>query len=254
MNGKAMKATVGKHARDMQDFFDILLPYAAEYDAVFIMINQVRARIDGSMEAALAQKYPSFTNLPYVCPGGNACRFIPSLTMEVNVAKAFRGASPEEWWMMEPEVKDRKDFVATKVKVRVLKNKVNGGGYREFHVWLRPGRGIDDTISIRELAKAYNLIKREGGAWQVGKDDDVICSYGSKDEFIQHMILEPDMEALARLRVQVAEAIDADHDGFVFTPSDAERYLVGDIEEDDRFDGADAVLDDDDAVAFEAED
>lgn len=254
MNGKAMKASVGRHARDMQDFFDLLLPYAAEHDAVFIMINQVRARIDGSMEAALAQKYPSFTNLPYVCPGGNSCRFIPSLTIEVNVAKAFRGASPDEWWLMEPEVKDRRDFVATKVKVRILKNKVTGGGYREFHIWLRPGRGIDDWISVRELAKSYDLIKRAGGAWQVGKDDDVITSYASKDEFIQHLILEPDLEVLQRLRDQVAEAIEADISGFVFTPTEGERYLTGDIEDTD-IDSAVASLDDDDAaVAFEPED
>jgi len=254
MNGKAMKASVGRHARDMQDFFDILLPYAAEHDAVFLMINQVRARIDSSQEAALAAKYPSFTNLPYICPGGNSCRFIPSLTIEVNVAKAFRGAPAEEWWLLEPEVKDRKDFVATKVKVRILKNKVNGGGYREFHIWLRPGRGLDDTISVRELAKSYDLIKRVGGAWQVGKDDDIITSYGSKDEFIQHMIMEPDLEVTVRLKAQVQEAIDNDRDGFAFAPSDAERFLAGDIE-DAGYAAGDALLDDDaDAVPFEPED
>ena len=155
---------------------------------------------------------------------------------------------------MEPEIKDRRDFVATKVKVRILKNKVNGGGYREFHVWLRPGRGLDDSISVRELAKKYDLIKRVGGAWQVGKDDDVITSYGSKDEFIQHMILEPDLEITARLKVQVAEAIDNDTDGFAFAPSDAERFLAGDIE-DEGMAAGDSLLDDDDAaVAFEPED
>jgi RecA/RadA recombinase len=254
MSGKAMKTSVGRHARDMQEFFDILLPYAAEYDAVFLMINQVRARIDSSQEAALAAKYPSFTNLPYICPGGNSCRFIPSLTIEVNVAKAFRGAPADEWWLMEPEIKDRRDFVATKVKVRILKNKVNDGGYREFHVWLRPGRGLDDSISVRELAKKYDLIKRVGGAWQVGKDDDVIIRYGSKDEFIQHMILEPDLEATARLKVQVAEAIDNDTEGFAFAPSDAERFIAGDIE-DEGMAAGDLLLDDDEAaVAFEPED
>jgi hypothetical protein len=41
MNGDAFKKFGGNHARTMGNFFDCLLPYAAEYDCHFMMVNQI---------------------------------------------------------------------------------------------------------------------------------------------------------------------------------------------------------------------
>ena len=53
LSGQAFKATYGGHAKSMNLFFDTLLPYAQQYDCVFIMVNQIRARIEQSMEAQI---------------------------------------------------------------------------------------------------------------------------------------------------------------------------------------------------------
>lgn len=255
-SGQAFKQTVGKHARDMQDFFDIILPYAAEYDATILMVNQIRARIDASQEAALAQKYPSFTNLPYSLPGGNAVRFVPSIMIETKVGKAFRGAgASDDPFLMEPEIKDRSEFVATKIKVRILKNKVTGGGYRQFHVWIRPGKGLDDWISVRELARQYGLIERRGGKWEVGAADNVVASYATKEEAIQQLVITPDLEVLTKLRPQVQKAIAEDSKSFGTTLTHAERYLAGDEDDDGGIVApSDEELDGDDDAVFEIED
>ncbi len=230
LNGAAFKATVGEHARGMQKFFDILLPYAIKYDCLFLMVNQIRARIEMTNEAMMASKYPSITNLNYTLPGGNSVRFVPSEMIEVNVAKAFRaGGYADDPFILEPG-DNKGDYVATKVKVRILKNKITTGGYREYHLWLRPGLGIDDWISVRELARNYGLIFNKGRRYIVGTEESPIAIYDSKEEAIRNLVVEPDYEILGRLRNLVIEAVNEDHGSFTAEISQAERFLAGDTE------------------------
>lgn len=209
MSGAAFKATYGSHAKALNAFFDILLPYAQQNDCVLIMVNQIRARIEATNEAMMAAKYPSITNLNYVLPGGYAMKFVPSLTVEVNVQKAFRAGGGEDDFDIEPG-DNKGDYVATKVKVRVLKNKVTMGGYREFHLWLRPGYGLDDRISVRELARKYKLIFNKGRKWIVGSEDDPIATYDSKDEAVRDLVIDQNPAVLAKLRQMVVDAINND--------------------------------------------
>lgn len=230
MSGQAMKASVGEHARGMQKFFDILMPYAMKYDCLFLMVNQIRARIEMTNEALQAQKYPSITNLNYTMPGGNSVRFIPSVSIEVNVQKAFRaGGFADDPFIIEPG-DNKGDYVATKVKVRIIKNKATTGGYREHHLWLRPGLGIDDWISVRELARHYGFITNKGKKYIVGDEDKLIATYDSKDEAIRNLVTEPDYEVLARLKVLVAKAIEEDKGGFTAELTQADKFLAGDSE------------------------
>src|SRR5262249_31713514 len=55
-SGEAFKQFGANHARTMAMFYDILLPWAAEYDCNFLMVNQTRDRIDDGPDAAQAQK------------------------------------------------------------------------------------------------------------------------------------------------------------------------------------------------------
>jgi RecA/RadA recombinase len=230
MSGQAMKAQVGEHARGMQKFFDILMPYAMKYDCLFLMVNQIRARIEMTNEALQAQKYPSITNLNYTMPGGNSVRFIPSVSIEVNVQKAFRaGGFADDPFILEPG-DNKGDYVATKVKVRIIKNKATTGGYREHHLWLRPGLGIDDWISVRELARHYGLITNKGKKYLVGDEDKPIAVYDTKDEAIRNLVTEPDYEVLARLKTLVAKAIEEDKGGFTAELTQADKFLAGDSE------------------------
>jgi RecA/RadA recombinase len=230
LNGAAFKASVGEHARGMQKFFDLTLPYAIKYDCLFLMVNQIRARIEMTNEAMMASKYPSITNLNYTLPGGNSVRFVPSEMIEVNVAKAFRaGGYADDPFILEPG-DNKGDYVATKVKVRILKNKITTGGYREFHLWLRPGLGIDDWISVRELARKYGLITNKGKRYIVGDEEKPIIVFDSKDEAIRNLVTEPDYEILGRLRLLVIDAVNEDHGAYTAEISPAEKFLAGDSE------------------------
>jgi RecA/RadA recombinase len=223
MTGAAFKATMGAHAKTMNQFFDILLPYAQRYDCAIIMVNQIRARIDASREGQQAVKYSTITNLNYVLPGGYAMRFNPSLTIEVNVAKAIRAGGGEKdccGFDIEPGENKGNIWAATRISVRVLKNKVTMGGYRAHTLYLRPGFGLDDNISIRELAYNYGLISAKGRKYIVGLEDDPIITYDSKEQAIQDLVVEQNVSVLTKLRKLVVTAIENDENGFLTQPSE----------------------------------
>jgi RecA/RadA recombinase len=70
-SGKAFSVQPGTHARAIQQFYDLILPYIAGVDGTLIMVNQTRLRIEMSNEAAMAAKgYSTVTNLNYSLPGG----------------------------------------------------------------------------------------------------------------------------------------------------------------------------------------
>ncbi len=226
------KSTPGEHARAMERFFNNLLTPAARYDCVFLMVNQPRARIEATQEAMYAQKYPSFTNLPYILPGGKTCRFTPSVMIETMVNKAIRAGKADDEFLLEPATgeKAKEDFVATKVKIRILKNKTNGGGYREGSMYLRQGAGFDDNVSIRELARDYGLIANKGKQWYVGKSaEDAIAGYPDKEAAIEDLVIKQNPEVLARLRELVKEAVRNDSTGrhVVDIDEHTERYMAG---------------------------
>jgi RecA/RadA recombinase len=250
-SGQAFKASVGEHARMMVRFFDILLPYAMQHDCSFLMVNQIRARIDGSQEAAMAQKYPSYTNLPYVLPGGNSVRYVPSLMIEVNAQKALKGAVDDPFLMeAESDSNSSKSVKATKVKVRVLKNKVTMGSYREYSIYLRTGRGLDDWMSVRELARSYGLIRNKGQKWLVGIDEDIIATYDNKEQAVRDLVYDENLEVLTRLKAQLVEVIRSDNSGAFDTVLTEGEMLVAGHKEDGvdiaEFDGSADILDDED--------
>lgn len=232
MSGDAHKTTPGEHARAMEKFFNNMLTPAARHDCVFLMVNQVRARIEATQEAMYAQKYPSFTNLPYVLPGGKTCRFTPSVMIETKAHKAVRAGGGDDEFLLDPAVgtKDKEDHVATRVKVRILKNKANGGGYREGAMYMRPGLGFDDRISIREYARDYGLIASKGAKWFVGTDiDNAIATYPNKEAAIEDLVVKQNPQVLEKLRALVVEAVRNDNSGrhtFQLTDHE-ERYMTG---------------------------
>ncbi len=233
MSGEAHKSTPGEHARAMEKFFNNMLTPAARYDCVFLMVNQPRARIESTKEAMYAQKYPSFTNLPYILPGGKTCRFTPSVMIETMVHKAIRAGGADDDFLLEPAVAedgDKQDFCATRVKVRILKNKTNDGGYREGSMYLRKGIGFDDNVTVRGLARDYGFISNHGKQWYVGKSaEEAIAGYPDKDAAIDDLVVKQNPEVLAKLRLLVKEAVRNDDTGRHNMQVDegTERYMTG---------------------------
>lgn len=213
-NGNAFKEFGGNHARTMGNFFDILLPYFAEYNAHMLMVNQTRDRIEEGTDAANAQKYPTFTNLPYSLPGGKICRFTPSVMTELKLIKGLKpneGKEGEDPWLIEPATDATQGkIVVNQVRARALKNKVTGNGYREGFVFVRPGIGIDENMAIRYYARQYDLIRWLGKKWVVGTDDKTIATFENKTEAIEKLVIKPDITIMDSLKKLTAQLIDSD--------------------------------------------
>lgn len=219
-SGKAFKSNYGKHAQTMTRFFDLLCPYVKMYDGHMLMVNQTRARIDDSLEAKWANDY-SFTNLTYTLPGGRICRFVPSVMVELRMAKEVKPLEPGDAKSGDP-TKDA--FIVppatpetvgkplwNRVRARSLKNKVTGTGYREGFIWVEPGKGINDNMSVRELARSYSYITNSGPKYYVGKSkDEAIAGYPSKEAAIEDLVVKENPEVLAKLKELVSEAIRND--------------------------------------------
>lgn len=226
MSGKAFKASYGKHAQVMDKFFKTLHPYVKRHDGHMLMVNQTRARIDDSTEAGWANDY-SYTNKTYVLPGGRICRFTPSTMIEMRMVKEVKPFDPsksgdgpdKDPWIVDPMTKENEGQpCVNRVRVRSLKNKVTGAGFREGFIWVRPAThvqpGIDNLMSIRELARDYGFIANKGAKWYVGKSfDEAIAVYPNKEAGIEDLVVNRNPEVHAKLNALLAEEIKKDTTG-----------------------------------------
>jgi RecA/RadA recombinase len=234
------KTQPGVHAKAMNEYWDAMLDLFAEYDATVICVNQTRARIEQSNEARLAAKYPTFTNLPYQLPGGKLTRFVMSVMIELKRQKAFKSGEQveEDPFVLEPNPqggKDKGDFVATLTRARVIKNKINDGGFRESPIFLRAGSGVDDLMALRYLARQYGLIANAGKKVYVGDKDNPITTYSDSTKAIQDLTIDSNLEVLDALRPLVEKAIEEDQATFLTSMDITEKaYLEGEIDMDDE--------------------
>lgn len=224
-NRKAFRASYGKHANDMGKFFKALLSRVRRIDGHILMVNQTRARIDDSREAEYANDY-SYTNRTYVLPGGRICRFTPSVMIEMRMDKAVKpydgkeGTGPQkDPFIVEPATPETEgEPCVNRIRVRTLKNKVTGAGFREGFIWVRPAThatpGIDNLMSIRELAREYGFIQNKGAKWFVGKSpEEAIIAYPNKDAAIEDLTVKRNPEVHAKLNALLVEAIKTDTTG-----------------------------------------
>lgn len=232
-SGKAFNVQPGTHARAIQQFYDLLLPYIAEADGTLLMVNQTRSRIEMTNDAAAAAKgYETVTNLNYSLPGGRANRFAIGVMMEMKNVKAWRPGKVEDEFLLEPEALRGEDYLANEVRIRTLKNKVSGTGYRESRVWTRPGLGLDENISIRQYARDLGLIKNHGKRWFVGKDvNSAIHVYDDKKSAVEDLVINQNPEILQQLKDLIVQTVKGDSSfGKFDLGEDDQRYLAGEQE------------------------
>ena len=233
-SGKFAKSNYGGNAKSMALFYKTLRPYLQEFDAALLMVNQTRDRIDNSPEAMYASKH-SYTNRIYTLPGGRMCRFMPSVMMELTLEKAL---VPKEISAMETDdlfVLDiaapgtKPDPTINKVRARILKNKVTGAGFRKGNIYIRPGKGIDETVNILELSRQFGFITNSGAKWFIGPSkEDAFATYPNKTEALEALVVKRDADVIGKLRSLVYESVDDRLDLFAADVSKEEIEFLDD--------------------------
>jgi recombination protein RecA len=133
---------VGLQARLMSKALRKLTAIIGKGNTVMIFINQLREKI-GIM----------FGN-PEVTPGGRALKFYSSVRLEVRASE---------------KIKEADKIIGTKVKVKVVKNKV-APPFKEALFTLIHGEGISKPADILDTAIATGTIEKNG-AWFTYKEE-----------------------------------------------------------------------------------
>lgn len=85
------------------------------------------------------------------------------------------------------------------MRARVIKNKVNDGGFREGPIFTRPGIGVDENMITRYIARQYGLIANSGSKFYVGDAESPIITYSSKEKAIQDLVIDQNPEVYKAL-------------------------------------------------------
>ncbi|MGQ9532048.1 MAG: recombinase RecA [Desulfotomaculales bacterium] len=140
--GEMDEAHVGLQARLMSKALRRLTGVIAKSRTTAIFINQLRERVG-----------VTFGN-PEITPGGRALKFYASVRLEVR---------------KKEDLKQGGEAVGSRIKVRVVKNKV-APPFRQAELELLYGQGISREGSLLDLAVSTNVIQRSGTWYSFGEE------------------------------------------------------------------------------------
>ena len=231
--GQAMDVRPGEHAAAFKQFLNALSCHTRGCQLLFV--NQIRDLIATTMRDQARVKYQTIDKPAYVVPGGRALKFAINIGLEAMKGKTFDKVSEDDEWLF-PEISTDPEkarvWGINRTALRVMKNKSTSGGYRAYHLYTRPGMGVDDNISIRELAKAYDLIRGNSKGWVVGRDGEAnIAEYRNKDAALQALVCDEDPRVLQALKEMLFQVIfEEDAKRFRYEQTARDKFLAGDIE------------------------
>ncbi|MFH1710552.1 MAG: recombinase RecA [bacterium] len=145
IEGEMGDTQIGLQARLMSKALRKLTAIIGKGKTVMIFINQLREKV-GIM----------FGN-PEVTPGGRALKFYSSVRLEVRASEKIKDADNR--------------IVGTKVKVKVVKNKV-APPFREALFTLIHGEGISKAADLLDTSIATGIIEKSG-AWFTYKEEKI---------------------------------------------------------------------------------
>jgi len=134
VEGEMGDARIGLQARLMSQALRKLTAVISKSKTVMIFINQLREKI-GVMFGS-----------PEVTPGGRALKFYSSVRLDVRARE---------------KIKDGEKIIGTRIKVKVVKNKV-APPFREAGFVLIHGQGILREADILDLAVSLEIVKKSG--------------------------------------------------------------------------------------------
>ena len=142
VEGEMGDAQMGLQARLMSQALRKLTAVISKSNTIMIFINQLREKI-GIM----------FGN-PETTPGGRALKFYSSVRLDVRAAE---------------KIKDGDKIIGTRVKVKVVKNKV-APPFREASFVLIHGQGLLREADILDQGVGINIIGKSGSWFTYGSE------------------------------------------------------------------------------------
>ncbi len=142
VDGEMSDMQVGLQARLMSKALRKLTSVISKSKTIVIFINQLREKV-GIM----------FGN-PEVTPGGRALKFYSSVRLDVRQTE---------------KIKEADKIVGSKVRVKVVKNKV-APPFKEAYFVLIHGKGIDKEADLLEIAASLNVVQKSGSTYSFGNE------------------------------------------------------------------------------------
>lgn len=175
IEGEMGDSKMGLHARLMSQALRKLTGTISKTGATCIFINQLREKI-GVM----------FGN-PETTTGGNALKFYASIRLDIRKIAV---------------VKDKDSVVGTRVRVKVVKNKV-APPFRQAEFEIMFGQGISKMGEIVDLGVDYDIIKKAGSWFSYGD-----TKLGQGRDAVKALLLD-NPELAEELEEKVKAALEA---------------------------------------------
>lgn len=173
IEGDMGDSQMGLQARLMSQALRKLTAVVSKSKTVLIFINQLREKI-GVM----------FGN-PETTPGGRALKFYSSVRLDVRA---------------QEKIKEGEKIIGTRVKVKVVKNKV-APPFRATSFVLIHGEGISKEAELLDMGVEYNLVEKSG-SWYAYEGEKLAQGYeGSLAYLKEHSALAQKLENSIRKRI-----------------------------------------------------
>lgn len=146
IEGEMGDSHMGLQARLMSQALRKLTAAISKSKTTVVFINQLRMKI-GVM----------FGN-PETTTGGNALKFYASVRMEIRSSGKLEDGTGED-----------KNYIGTRVKVKVVKNKV-APPFKTAEFDVMYNKGISRVGDVLDLAAKYEIVKKSGAFYSFGED------------------------------------------------------------------------------------